>query len=115
MELKYELLYFSSLWFKYWDEGLVYYCQPDGLLFRPQDRQIVILEAKIKHTPDAYFQLERLYLPVIRLAFPGWEVLTCEVVRWYDPAVEFPAPHSLVREVHLARPGEFSVHILNRV
>lgn len=115
LELKYELSYFPSVWLRYWDDGVSYYCQPDGLLFLHSLNRLVVVEAKIKHCPEAYSQLIHLYLPVLRVAFPGWELAPCEVVRWYDAAVDFPAPHILKKEVHFAEPGEFAVHILNRV
>lgn len=115
LELKYELSYFPSVWFRYVDDGRVFYCQPDGLLFLHSLKRLVVVEAKIKHCSEAYDQLNFLYLPVISKVFPRWELAMCEVVKWYDEAVDFPSPHALKKEVHFAEPGEFAVHILNRI
>jgi hypothetical protein len=115
LELKYEFSYFPSVWLRYVDEGRIFYCQPDGLLFLHSLRRLVVVEAKIKHCPEAYDQITKLYMPVLSKIFPRWKLAACEVVRWYDAAVDFPAPHSLKKEVHFAEPGEFAVHILNRV
>jgi hypothetical protein len=114
LELKYELQYFASRWFKYWDDGEIHYCQTDGLLFLPNHRRLVVVEAKIKHCPEAYYQVEKLYKPVLKWLFPSWQIASCEVVKWFDSAVDFPVEPSLRKEVHFAEPGEFAVHILNR-
>ena len=114
LELKYELSYFPSVWLRYVDDGRTFYCQPDGLLFLTHLHRLVIVEAKIKHCPEAHDQLTHLYTPVLQVLFPSWEIAVCEVVKWYDAAIEFPIAHSLKREVHFAEPGEFAVHILNR-
>lgn len=99
----------------YVDSGGVRYCQVDGLLFQHERKILTIIEAKIKHCIEAYVQLERLYLPVVRKRFPGWNVATCEVVKWFDPATDFPVSVTMRDAVHNVQPGEFAVHILNRV
>lgn len=115
MEKKYELAYFPSVWFRFEvASGRTKYCQTDGLLFLPDNNRLIIIECKYQHTPDAYFQLENKYVPVVRQAFPKWTVATCEVVKWYDPSIKFPCAIRLRPEVSEVMPGEFAVHILNR-
>lgn len=73
------------------------------------------MEIKYQHTSDAWWQVEHLYLPVLRWAFPPdlWSFARVEVVKWYDPAVAFPERVSLIPHVDKAfgAPG-WPVHIL---
>lgn len=107
--------YIDGPWFIFWtsEEDRPRYCQPDGLLFDPVGRTIWIIEAKLKHTTDAWWQLRHLYTPVIAAVFPPqiWDIRVCEVVRWYDPAVPFPEKVALVPQVLATQPGQFGVHI----
>lgn len=104
----------AGLWFQYLQasSGKPRYCQVDGLL--QLDDKLVIVEIKYQHCVDAYFQLNNLYLPVIQAVYPDTPLALCEVVKWYDPSTAFPCPIVLRDKVHKARPGDFSVHILNR-
>lgn len=89
-------------------------CQPDGLLFNFHRGTIVIVEMKLKHTSDAYFQLTQLYLPVVKKMFPkeGWKIALCEVVRWYDPSTVFPVVVRMRQHVEDCDPGCIGLHIL---
>lgn len=108
--------YFPSQWFVFGDGRKVFYFQPDGLLFLEDPRRIALLEVKYQHTPDAYWQLEHYYLPLMRLFFARTQVpiVTVEICKWYDPATQFPRPVRLLESLQLARDGSFNVHILNR-
>lgn len=64
------------------------YCQPDGVLV--EEKRIVIVEIKYHHTTDAWWQLWRLYRPVVQFLFKGREVLCVEVVKWADMVLPFP-------------------------
>lgn len=88
------------------------FCQTDGLLFQPKQFKLLIVEVKYKHTPDAYWQIENKYLPVCRWLFKDWEISTLEIVKWFDPSTQFPAPITLRKEIEDCVPGEFGVHIL---
>jgi hypothetical protein len=107
--------YIPSPWFTFWSaaETKARFCQPDGLLFDPLGKTIWIVEAKLKHTSDAWWQLRYLYTPVIAAIFSPqiWEIRVCEVVRWYDPAVTFPERVALVPQILAVQPNEFGVHI----
>lgn len=105
--------YIPSQWFKYQRFGdKIRFCQTDGLLFQPKQFKLLIIEIKYKHTPDAYWQIENKYLPVCRWLFRDWEISTLEIVKWYDPSTQFPAPVSLRKDIEDCAPGEFGVHIL---
>lgn len=117
LEELYELCYIAGTWFAYHWRGRIRYCQPDALLLLPDRKVLLIVEAKYSHTVDAYWQLEHLYLPVLRCFLgPGnpWHIATIEVVKWFDPAVAFPCKVTLCPDLAQVRVGAFNVHILNR-
>lgn len=107
-------LYHPSPWFYFETEGRRRWCQPDGLLLDPWAGRITICEVKYQHTSDAWWQLQRLYLPVISAAFPPglWSVACLEIVKWYDPATVFPEPVALVARPDQCPPApRLGVHI----
>jgi hypothetical protein len=110
------LEYNPSQWFAYGYRGETKYCQLDGLLFSEVRKLLILLEVKYSHTADAYWQVENLYLPVVRkwMQDSGYRIATVEVVKWYDPNVAFPRKPTLIDDILNAKPENFSVHILNR-
>lgn len=108
--------YVASPWFRFQELGVdkVRWCQPDALLFDFEKGQITLIECKLQHTADAWWQLRWLYLPVLAKVFPGnlWKISLIEVVKWYDPAVAFPEEVRLRASVQESKTGEFGVHIL---
>lgn len=109
--------YIPSLWFEFRENGRyrTRFCQTDGILFDLYNRRLTIVEVKLQHTVDAWWQLRHLYLPVLTKVFPPdlWEYAIVEVVRWYDKAVAFPEPVKLVGDIQSLACGEFGVHIWN--
>jgi hypothetical protein len=107
--------YVPSPWFYFYELGVnkPRWCQPDGLLFQPYLGRITIVEFKLQHTADAWWQLRWLYLPVVSKAFSGdlWDFSLCEVTKWYDPATLFPEKPRLREEITMTEPGEIGVHI----
>ena len=107
--------YIPSPWlrFRLRGDSTLHWCQPDGIFFDVRAGQITIVEIKYQHCADAWFQLNRLYLPVLQKMFPRsmWDFATIEVVKWYDCATEVPQPPRLRESVRAARPGEFGVFI----
>lgn len=71
-------------------------CIPDGFMLH--GGELVIFEIKIRHTPDAWFQLRRLYQPVVQRAL-GRPTRLLEVVKSYDPTVSFPEPHFICQDL----------------
>lgn len=80
-----------SRWFKFYDGTKLRFCQVDGLLRVGED--VVIFEVKIGFTADAWWQLRRLYEPVVRVALNPKRVDLVVVCRSFDPAVAFPEPY----------------------
>lgn len=104
--------YLASPWIHFLADGKWRWCQPDGLVIDLDNGRIICVEVKYSHTAEAWWQVERLYLPVLRHCFDPaiWAFERCEVVRWYDPAISFPEPVELSAEVD--RVGDkFRVHI----
>lgn len=110
----YGSFYVPSPWIEFGEgDSRPRWCQPDALLFRPYTGQITLIECKLQHTSDAWWQTKWLYLPVLRKMFPStlWKFACCEVVKWFDPATHFPERIQMQPSPADAHPGEFSVHI----
>ena len=77
-------------WIEFMDDTGRRWCQPDAVMMQGDGRAGIIYEIKYRHTADAWFQLWRLYTPVLEALFPAckWECM--EVVRWMDPATSWP-------------------------
>ncbi len=107
--------YLPSPWVQYQLSGVRYpkWCQPDGLLFNLREGLITVVEAKLKHVPEAWRQMDQLYVPVLRSIFDSevWNFATIEVCNFFDCATSCPKRPELRRAVHEARPGEFAVMI----
>lgn len=92
--------FFCNVPILYEDRAGLHRCIPDGVL-RLDETTILIVEIKLTHTERAWWQLERLYTPVIRaMVGPSARILRCEICRSYDPAVVFPSPAGLVNSLH---------------
>ncbi|MAH46428.1 hypothetical protein CMI37_11390 [Candidatus Pacearchaeota archaeon] len=91
------------------------WCQPDGVLIDIFTGQITIVEFKLQHTSEAWFQTRQLYEPVLQSIFPTglWAYSVVEIVCWMDPDVAFPERFSFLPDINEARPGQFHVHIWN--
>lgn len=86
-------------------------CIPDAVIEVP--RGVVVVEVKLQHMPEAWWQLEQLYRPVLRLLYPKQHIFSLEICRSYDPAMPFPVDVELVTslEAYLDRPlPRFCVH-----
>ncbi len=70
---------------------------PDGLLFSPDYKQVLLLEVKLRHSGDAWWQTNKFYKPILEKAFFGLiEVTPVEVVQHYDPRVRLPVPQAVL-------------------
>lgn len=69
---------------------------PDGLIFSPDYRTVTIVEVKLRHTTDAFFQLHDMYLPIVRRALPGFRVTGLELVLYYDPRLVLPKSKAII-------------------
>ena len=65
---------------------------PDALLFSEDWKACCVVEVKFRHTGDAWHQLNRFYLPVVRRALPAFRICKLELVAGYDPYQSLPQP-----------------------
>ena len=93
------------------------YCQPDTILLDIRRGTITVVEIKIKHTSDAWWQVRRLYLPVVRCIFGSdWEYIAVEITKWFDPHTKFPERFEFVDasdDFAKLSPDKFHVYIWN--
>lgn len=89
-------------------------CIPDGLLVDKDE--VVVVEIKLRHTMDAWFQLRQLYEPVIKKALRRERIRLVEVCKWYVPETKFPEKYEPVQtmEEFLGSREEFGVVIWGR-
>ncbi|MFQ5741977.1 MAG: hypothetical protein ACE5HV_00130 [Acidobacteriota bacterium] len=68
----------------------------------------------MRHTSDAWWQIRKLYEPVLRSVFgPDWDYPVLEVVMWFDPDTPFPEILCFARHPHEVPAQAFGVHIWN--
>jgi hypothetical protein len=112
------LQYFPQQWWKYFvsNDSREHYAQTDGLLFLPDRKLCVLLEVKYNHTPEAYWQVENLYIPLLQrfLRNTDYKIAAVEVCKWFDPQTPFPVRPTLCEELTAVHVEKFNVHILNR-
>lgn len=87
------------------------YCQPDGLLYTGPFQRVTIIEIKNSHAQRAWWQLRKLYAPIIAKLHPQFCIHVCEVTRFYDRMIPFNEDVELVRDIAQDTP-RFKVHIL---
>lgn len=108
------LEYVDSPWFTYrlqssptvWN-----WAQPDGLVIAPNEGIVYLVEIKLRHISDSYFQLMDRYLPLMERFFgPLWKFSLVELCKWYDPDLAYPCRVTLRDQLLDAKPNELSVH-----
>lgn len=74
-------------------------CFPDGV-YRDTHNRMFVFEIKFRHCPEAWWQLRRLYLPVIG-AWAGADVKVfgIEICRTFDPETPFPEKVELLESL----------------
>ena len=82
--------FLEHLPFLYLSEGKRKMAIPDGICFSRHLDCLTIIEIKVRHTEEAWHQLNLLYLPVVKRAFPQHKIKLLEVVRWYEPEIKLP-------------------------
>lgn len=84
-------------WFRYASPEGTRWCQPDGLLLSEPFN--ILFEIKYSFTPDAWWQMRRLYEPVVRKAFLLKRLSLVLICKKYDPAVSFPEPTEVLPDL----------------
>lgn len=69
----------------------------DGLVISPDRAQVGIVEVKLRHSGEAWYQTNEFYKPIVQKAFgQAVEVRTIEVVHLYDPRVRLPQEKAIL-------------------
>jgi hypothetical protein len=83
--------------FEFYDAAGFRLCRPDAIVSRAD--RLVVLETKKQHVPEAWWQLEKLYRPVLEAWRPEKRVFCVEIVRSFDPAMPFPTKVELLDDI----------------
>lgn len=78
------------------DDGPPRVAIPDGIYTPKHEDLFVIFEIKYSHIPDAWWQLERKYKPILQVWRPKSHILCVEIVRTFDSAVPFPCQFEFI-------------------
>lgn len=107
-------------WIKFRAKGKAkaIFCQPDALILDIRQSTITVIEIKLKHTSDAWWQVRRLYLPLVQHIFGtmDWNYISIELAKWFDPHTKFPERFEFVdniRDAPTLPPHTFHVHLWN--
>lgn len=82
---------------------------PDGIL-RYRD-SVVIVEIKYSHCELAWWQLRKLYQPLL-LHLTNYHISLLEICKSYDPSVAFPEPVQLISSLEELSPDNDQVKVL---
>ena len=104
--------YIPSTWLSFQDDtGRTRWCQPDGILLDYERGRLTIVEIKVTHTQLAWWQVRRLYEPVLRAIFKqeDWPHLQAlEICRNFQP-IEFPERFVFTGDPWDMQQGRFGV------
>lgn len=77
---------------------------PDGIL--RLGSTLVVVEVKLSHTDRAWWQLRRLYIPLLnQLTIPSVRVVGIEICHNFDPDTRWPEPFSFLTSIHALNSG----------
>lgn len=100
----------ASPWFHFLADGKERWCQVDG--FVELDAEVLVFEIKLSHTANAWWQLQHLYIPVLRKFLGTGKVFRpVELCKWFDPGVGFPEPFRVAEDLYRLPPHPFLVHV----
>lgn len=99
-----------SPWFSFTDRGGLHFCQPDLVLWGDGFR--VVAEIKLHFHSDVWWQLNSLYLPVLRCEAPSVPLRTLCICRSFDPALPYAKEAHLVRTLSEVEPERLNVLVV---
>lgn len=83
----------------YSDRSGLHRAIPDGIL--RIGRTLVVIECKLTHTERAWWQLQKVYIPLLsRLTQDDVVVRGVEICRNFDPDLKWPAPFDVIDSLH---------------
>lgn len=88
----------------YEDRGRLRRAIPDGIL--RIGRTLVVIEVKLSHTERAWWQLRKVYIPLLsRLTASDVKVIGVEICRNFDPDTKWPEPFEVITSLHKKAEG----------
>jgi hypothetical protein len=89
--------------------------QPDGLIYDFMLGKLTIVEIKLKHTDRAWWQIRRLYQPVLEflLRDGGWKFTALEVCHYCDAHTSFPERVTFVEKPEAVPVEAFGLHLFS--
>jgi len=83
--------YAANPWLKFYvkDEGSRE-CQLDGMYIDVANKLVTVVECKYTFCPEAWYQINTLYRPVIEAWFPNFKTRGVQVFKNFLPQVKYP-------------------------
>lgn len=107
--------YTPGPWLKYWQrrKAKPKWCEPDGLFVDLALGLCFICEVKLAHTAYAWWQVNALYVPVLRkIMGPDWRFGGIEICHHVDPDVRCPVEPSFIDSLWEAQLDQWNVLLL---
>jgi hypothetical protein len=90
----------SDTWIKYKIYSGVKLCSPDHILIDVRKGIVTVIECKLSHTATAWFQLNHVYMPVLKKLFPGFTVRGVEICKNFSNTTRYPKEVKLVHDLN---------------
>jgi hypothetical protein len=94
-------------WFEFVDAKGHHYAQADWLGIDVTQGRICLVEIKLNRVPDAWWQLNRRYLPLVQKLFPQFEIGMVEIATSIRNFVT-PTPVNLISNIAQVEPNKTS-------
>jgi hypothetical protein len=97
-----------GIWFEFKDQTGHRYAQADWVGFNFRKGVCVIVEVKLSRVAKAWWQLNKLYYPLVSHLFHSWPIAMVEVVANMKP-VDIPKPVVAITSLNEAVPNQTSL------
>lgn len=102
-----------GVWYCYHDPLRRRFCQPDILLIDESSKCMVVVEVKLRWSCAAWWQLSKLYIPVLRRVFgPEWTLIPLCVTKSYDPSIAVLDEVKICDDLFDTSPSSFNVLVV---
>lgn len=89
------------------NEGHIGYCIPDWYAVNETREEILLVEIKLTRVARAWWQLNELYVPMLRFLYPGYAIACVEIASRVELIVT-PGEVSVIHSLGDAKPGRTS-------
>lgn len=96
---------FDKVWLRYTDrKGAIHYAQPDWFGIDCHRGLVCVVEVKLSRVPEAWWQLNQLYVPLLSRVFKGWDFACVEIAANVRHLKDIPV--RVIRDLNDCRVGE---------